>query len=501
MKIIKKKSIFLLFYFILIIQSKYIVIPLKKYTYNYDENSTLLSNIYSNLYYTELSIGERKQTLITFINTTTHSNFGIYNKLCDSRFYLEDSKINKNYNYSNSSTFTQIGEGEMNKGTEDILIKDEINFFTNFELTEEKKVKNISLLYNPNNKEYILDDVGIDFIIEKEKKTTCGYIGFKLRLKTQTVNNNLLEQLKEKEIISNTIFTFVEANKNNEIYKKNNIDYLLIIGDELYNIFTQKDISKYISEKYDKNNYREKNKINDYIMDKGYYFIWKITFSNIYINIDNNVIYMKQIEDVFLDNDFGLISGTREYRDLIEQSFFNEYINKSKCKRDILRTNDLGSFYYYICDSDISINNFPNLYLKSTNFQYEFQLTKDELFVEDKDKIYFLIVFEFSKVNTWKLGKPFLEKYLFSYNYDAKTIIFYNENLSKDESNTNNNKNNKYIIIIVVIVLLLIALVIGFLFGRNIYYKRKNLKALEMNSSLEYGYENENLNSNENNIN
>jgi hypothetical protein len=298
------------------------------------------------------------------------------------------------------------------------------------------------------------------------------------------------------------VFTFIEANKNNEIYKKNNIDYLLIIGDDTYEFFNEKNINKYVSEKYDKNKYIEKNKLNDYIVNEGFYFVWKIIFNSIYININKEVINMEQIKNIFLDNDYGLISGTGEYRNLIEKHFFNEYINKSKCAIDILKTKDLGNFYYYECDSDININNFPNLYFKSKNFQYEFQLTKDDLFAKDNDKIYFLIVFEFSRTNTWKLGKPFLEKYLFSYNYDAKTVIFYNDNLPKDESNTNNNNTiKKYLIIIVIIIVSLIALVVGFLLGRYIYNQRKNRIALELKSSFDYEYSNEKLNSNEQNIN
>ena len=177
MGIINKESVFLFIAFLLFIKSKYIVIPLKKYTYNSNENNNLLLNIYSNIYYTEVSIGSPKQTIITFINTTSSSNIGICSKLTDSRFYLENPNISKDYNYSISSTFYQIDEGDMKMGTDDLLIKDRIHFFTNFELTEEIKVENLSILYNTNNEGYILDDVGIDFIIEKEKKTTSGYIG------------------------------------------------------------------------------------------------------------------------------------------------------------------------------------------------------------------------------------------------------------------------------------------------------------------------------------
>ena len=503
--LIKHKEMFLLLFIIISVQSKYIVIPLKKYTYDYNDNDNMMTKIYSNILYTELSIGEPKQTIITLINTTTASNIGIYNKYCDSNFYLNNANINKEYSYINSSTFYQIGEGDMKIGTKDILIKDQITFFTNFELTEKIEVKNISILYNPNNEEYILDDVGMDFIIEKEKRTTCGYIGFKLGYNYEDTNNNLLNQLKEKNIISNTIFSFIEVNKNNDKYKKNNIEYLLIIGDEIYDVFNKEGIDKYISTEYNRSKYIEECKLNDYIISDGYYFIWKLTFSNIYLNISNNVTNMVQIQNIFLDYNYGLIVGTKEYRTLILENFFNQYISNDTCFEKTLRTYDIGSFYYYVCNNTININNFPSLYLKSKVFQYEFRLTKDDLFITYNNKIYFLIIFEFSRTNTWKLGIPFLNKYLYSFNYDSKIISFYNENLIIEKKEKNEKKepnNNNYTLIIIIIsIILLVALAIGFLISRIIYYQRKRQKALELENNLDYDYkEEEDLNKDEKNI-
>ena len=380
--------IFLIQTLLLFIKSELIIIPLKKYTYDYTNESSI-SEIYSNIYYTELLIGEPSQKIIVFINTTEDSNIGIYNKYCDSKFYLNDANISKKYNYENSITFSQIGEGDMKSGKKDILIKEQINFYSNFELTKNIKVENMSILYNPNNEEYILDDVGYDFIIEKEKKATCGYIGLRLGTNYQSINNNLVRQLKEKEIISNTIFTFLEVNKKNEKYKKNNIEYLLVIGEEIHDIFNLKDINNYISEKYNKNFYKEKIKINDYIIN-DYYFRWKLTFSDIYFNIDNNIMNLEEIKNIFLDNDYGVICGTNEYKQLIIETFFKKYINTSKCFEKKFSAYDIGSFYYYVCDNDININNFPSLSFKSKNLQYEYKLNKDNLFIKDNNKIYFL---------------------------------------------------------------------------------------------------------------
>lgn len=483
------KSIFLLFSLLLLVKSNFIIIPLKRYTYNYsnikaNNYNDNISEIYTNIFYTELSIGEPPQKIITFINSTKDSNTGIINKFCDSLFYLNDPSVNKNYLFENSTGFSQIGPGDLKKDNKDVLVGDQISFFKNFALTEEIKVDNISILYNPNYVEYILDDVGMDFIIEKEKRTACGYIGLRLEMSYQN-NNNLVNQLKEKNIISNKVFSFLEVNKNNPVYAKKGVDYLLVMGEEIYNIFKIKDINKYINEKYVKKIYVEKSKLNDYIVN-GYYFRWKLIFSNIFFNIDNNTIEMEQKNDVFLDNDYGLIAGTSEYRKIIKQTFFSKYIDNNKCAEKTFAPIDFGSFYYIICDNNININDFPELYLKSKNLQYIYQLNKNDLFIKDNNNYYFLVVFEFSRSNTWVLGKPFLRKYLFSYDYDSKSIGFYNENLIQEEKNHSNII--KYIILFsVIIILLIIAMGLGFLFGKNFYFLKKK-KALEMDSPLDYDY-------------
>ena len=476
---------FLFLNFCIQINSKYIVIPLTKYDYDSNNNENILSKIYSNIYYTKLSIGEPEQSIAAFINTSSVSNIGILNKFCDKKFYMNNSDINKDYIYSNSSTFKKYGNENMILGVKDILITDEIKLYSDFDLSNKVSVENLSILYNPNNEGYIVDDVGIDFILEREKKTTCGYIGFQLGFQRNNIYNNLLEQLKEKKIISNTAFCFLEVNKNNELYQKNKVDNLLIIGEELYDIIKIKNIEKYISNKYNRNKIDEKYKLSDYVVNEGYYyFVWKITCSNIYIKFpnENNNTYLEQIDNIYLDNDYGLISGTNEYKVLIEQFFFNDYIQKEKCVKNLSKKND-NNFFYFECDDDINIDAFPSLLFKSKIFQYEYTLDKDDLFVKDNNKLYFLIVFNIRNTNSWKLGKPFLDKYLFSYNYESRIISFYNEHLlEEDKKNSNNDSYNfmQFIIIGFIFLLALISLILGFFIGRIFYNKRKKGNAFEL---------------------
>ena len=203
------RSLYLIINIFTFVNSEYIIIPLTKYKFDFDNEENILSKISSNIYYTKLSVGEPSQKIASFINTSSISNFGIMNKFCDKKFYMNNSSINKDYLYKNSSKFNNTKNENMIIGTKDILITDQIKFYTNFELSNEIIVDNISILYNPNNEGYIIDDVGIDFIIEREKKTTCAYIGFQLGFQRNNIYNNLLEQLKRKKIITNTVFSFI----------------------------------------------------------------------------------------------------------------------------------------------------------------------------------------------------------------------------------------------------------------------------------------------------
>ena len=134
--------------------------------------------------------------------------------------------------------------------------------------------------------------------------------------------------------------------------------------------------------------------------------------------------------------------------------------------------------------------------------QYEYSIEKEDVFIKDKDKIYFLIIFDLRFSDSWKLGKIFLDKYFFSYDYEARAISFYNENLLIDEINNKNNYINNYstiIIISVIIFLALIALILGFIFGKNIRYLRKKNKAYELDSEINNNFINDNNSNKEEN--
>ena len=156
-----------------------------------------------------------------------------------------------------------------------------------------------------------------------------------------------------------------------------------------------------------------------------------------------------------------------------------------------------------ICD--IIFNNykksFPNVYFYSEQLFLAFNLNGDDIFYEYNNKIYFLIVYKDTVKNFWKLGKIFLKKYPFMFDYDKKIISYVHlkrvwnpKKHSKKESNKNNSnttnieKNNKiknvkeYILII----LLVIGIIIGLVIGKRIWNKSNRLKANELEENYKY---------------
>ena len=97
-----------------------------------------------------------------------------------------------------------------------------------------------------------------------------------------------------------------------------------------------------------------------------------------------------------------------------------------------------------------------------------------------KEKYYFNVIFpeETYLNNNWYLGLPFLRRYQFIFNYDSKTIGFYNENYKGEgnsETNTESNSSSyfKITIQIIIVIVLVILIFVAFIIGRKYNDNRK----------------------------
>ena len=85
----------------------------------------------------------------------------------------------------------------------------------------------------------------------------------------------------------------------------------------------------------------------------------------------------------------------------------------------------------------------------SKNYSYNFELNYNDLFVKINNKYYFLVIFKANNENNnnnkefWILGQPFIKKYSFTLNVDAKMIGFFHKNLLIEKDELQNDKIEK----------------------------------------------------------
>ena len=373
-------------------------------------NSTSFYNNYCNRdIFLELNIGTPPKKAKATMN------------LVSSCFYfLNDSSNINNYHPINSSSFNLNDKSTRFynlRNADDILYFQDIN-----------KSQKLSFLLNDNTIEKIMNNnyipkIGLDypiFISGKQSYYPCP---------------NFLYELKKAKIINKLIWTIKFDSKYNGKF---------IIGG---------DLSEYDEEKYP----------NDLYKTIYYDLQYSIIFDSIYImhKISNKITY---ISDIKSNNSFrkaiikinsGVIIGTSEYKNFIDNNFFNKLIKKKICQVDCV-----SDYLLYSCTAEfIALANprnptsnyyseFPDLIFKSSKLEYNFILKANDLFEQIFSKYYFLIIFKNNIASTgdnfWYLGEPFYRKYAFSINLDAKTIGFYLDN-EVNGKKVNKRKNNKKI--------------------------------------------------------
>ena len=139
-----------------------------------------------------------------------------------------------------------------------------------------------------------------------------------------------------------------------------------------------------------------------------------------------------------------------------------------------------------ICNLEIKneLKDFPKLFLFYHELNYTFSLDYKDLFIEIKNKIYFLII------------SPERSNYMF--NKDNKQIYFIHLKKYDLESEDKDDIDNKiynisfwdkyklYIIIALLSVFVIISGIIGFIFGRKVWIKNRKRRACELDDNYDY---------------
>ena len=278
------------------------------------------------------------------------------------------------------------------------------------------------------------------------------------------------------------------------------------------------------------------------ILSKEGYIYWNLLFNKILL-IDplSGITFNLNEKMIQMDFNLGLIIGTYEYQQYIEENYFNNIIKENICKKCLVEypyeNNDkINKYYVYKCNKEFMnggnfdkekykpyINYFeifPDFQLFHINFEHNFYLTKYELFKLIQGDYYFLIIFEAEKQNkVWKFGQTFLKGHQLIFNYDSKIIGYYDRRIQpskddpeepkKDNTTTNtdtdkneineNNKNYNIYIYISIFIVFCIIVIIAFYLGMKVKESRKKRANELKDDDYDYMIDDNNNNINSNN--
>ena len=460
--------------------SEIVSLPFNSYfKYGSKTTCTSIDDLAQNNIYSSINIGEPSEGIKAFISVL-HSYFSI------NQNYLSKSinDFNSHYEFNKSNTFQNIASNITNLNDYNSAAKEkiELNIFN----SKTKKYYNISIddmifIYNDNNKNkdisntYYLN-IGFQIIGQKKLKEREQY--------------NFIYQLKKRNIIKNydwCIF-FEKGNNNNGIFLYN--------PDELINARGQLLIGD-LPDSYNPN-FNNKQLLSTYSIYSDYIFKWALEFSNIYYNNSINETQKIDVYDVQLNINSYVILAPMIYYYKIRKDFFDYYLSKKICYS--YQGSEYKTFY---CEKSENftiedLKKFPTLYMTHKEFQYTFEFTYEDLFIEKNNKYWFMIAL--SAFNTdldeWFMGIIFLRKYNLVFNQDSKTISFYNPNIpistdKKQEINNNTNNSSRYIIIILIIIIfaIIIIIIIRIFFFKNIFTASKNKKRINhIYENFDYNY-------------
>ena len=444
---LKNKFIFflLLISFFYIVTSSYVTIPFQIYKDNEPSQYSSLEDYFtynSDLqYYGEISIGEFANPIPIFFSfddfgfylISKGTNMGNLNKV-----YNPLSSYSFKYNQNNVVYFRNFGKSYK---ANDTFVFNKDSF----------KCPNIKFIY-----------CGEDH----EKQNSYMIVG--LRLLGDLIRDpdlNLVKQLRQNKYTETYDWSlhFDEKNKNKGV---------LLIGGEAH--------------KYNPTKFNQSYYFNSVTLSKDIYDVWNLNFDKIYFMNGKEEIQITDYLRFTLKHQSNLIIGATSYEKLMKKYFFDDLINQGKCQMEKSKV----EARVYTCKNTEKIKEelkkkFPPLKIENKAYMKTFELAYDDLFLEKKDKIYFLVYFSYYMPFSWEVGLPFLQKYFFNYNYDTNLISYYNNDLAKFAEEEKSSGVSAGKIILIIFLTIFIGL-LGFYLGRKyILMKRKaKIRAEELETEF-----------------
>ena len=438
--------------------------PIDKYI-----NQHIINNIYI-----PIQIGTPPQKIIAQLNSL---EFELLMKYVNK---LPLDNLSSNYSMEASETFSIISEKGNDHFPNSKYIKDNFIFCTNYSIGKKQ-----CLNYNSFNDINFIVSKWDDYEEEGEKNMNnkYSYLEIGLNVKSQYIieqqNYSLFENFINNNYINNHHWFLYFFNNTKENFNDENDDGIIVFG---------KDPVEFFGNKYNITSCQGVN------IDFDYKNSWSVIFQEVKqktLKPDNkDAIIGNDIQGVINFN-YKVIVGNNHYLEIIEKTFFVTYITRGICEKKIAN----NKFYFFVCNGVLlSFNsikeNFPSLYFKQNVLNFIFELTPKDLFVQIGEQIFFLVVFNKNNpTSSFLIGNIFFQKYFFSFDWESKKILFYRENTQNDENEnvkaSHWYKSINFIIIAIMAVLIVVFCLIGFYYGKKLYYKRK-IKANELDESYEY---------------
>ena len=426
-------------------------------------------------YFTNLTQNE------LFINFSIGSNeeiiYGIL-KMDKNGFLIYENA----YNYNHSETYEKlIPDYEENLET---------NWVQGCEQIPSRDNLSVPIYNSQKNKYEIIKTNKLRFLRLKQKENkniffntmfyTYAILGLKYNYNSYFKTPEFVKELKNSENINKNIFYLTFDKSTKKGFAINNNKGKLFIGKEL----------------------DENNTIYSPCLSYIGELLWGLEFDKIYTK--NNNENKKVLENIKLKaqlvGTYPYIKAPFEFFEYLNKYFFMDLLEKNICKRINFTRHDIYldyNFYSYACNSESKIfmenlnNNFPDIIFEHKTFNEFFTLTKNDLFAfnnfdNNDNNLYFLMV-SGNDYTEWLLGIPFLKKYVFSYDYDSKTVGYYAD-FGKEKNNDENDNNFLKSItfkVIIIILLVIVVFILGMFFQKN-YKKKRKIKANELDDDFDY---------------
>lgn len=419
-----------LYLFSLIQSINFFNIPLeKKNFYNLSMNeSEIVKILHKNVLECRFMMGTPNQDLI-FVPDFKES----FSYLISQNTKLEDDILDlKKFYTNNSKTYKSI------LSRTSIYDKfDKFNYLYDNLNINNKIIYNISFLEILNFNPDYLHDIG------------SGKIGFGLLINKEysTSKTNLIYQLKEKGLINSySFFIRFNINNNGEIIIGGNLNEFN--SNSNFQVHSTRTVSTLQKPSW------------GFIVDRLYY-------ENETIDISENICLISLSS--------GVININKKLKEILDNSFFNELINKGICK--IIKPYSYQfSSDTYVCNIGIDKSKLKILSLYSSSLNYTFNIDLSRLFEDIGNLTYFLLTY--SQSNTITLGYPFIKNYTIGFNPDDKMIMFYSERKEKTKKNI--------FFIIIISILLILLIIVSYCWYKTYKKIPKLKKSIEMKDDYEY---------------